>query len=533
VRFGSGPGVNWDGFREAYLAPENIPSLSPDLAVDEGATSVTIDNYVYANKLIDWMSANGREGLRAVARENAASADLFDASGNLTRQPSYQEAYAAFIAQDERGRPVISRLRQELFLQEVYLAELIATDFTRPSRGYRAVETLFPARFGYTANQTGGAEARVLTGDLDLRLSTLQTARGGDIRLLGPGGRVLGGTIIRTDQIPERFAVTAVPPGFEGVLTLRGGSIYSFTDGDFLLNQSRSFTVNGGDVGIWSSNADINAGEGPKSISSFPATVIRCSIDGFCEEDQAAATTGAGIAAFLSDFDTVTNRQNLSDPALLRGPFVAPGFGNPGVRVLNDAPLGGLLGTRAPDGSPIIPGLSPLVAALIENNPSLDPVPDVTLRALRGTVDAGAAGVRVAGNLAVAALLVLNTEQFQVGGTATGLPTITVPNIGGLTQGSAAAGASQQEEGPRQEVREQPSIIIVEVLGYGGGEPNERPCPDGSARGLDGQCQSPNSGQTDRRAENTLEHSPIRIIGLGALSQEERSQLTPAERDRL
>ncbi len=49
---------------------------------------------------------------------------------------------------------------------------------------------------------------------------------------------------------------------------------------------------------------------------------------------------------------------------------------------------------------------------------------DINLLAPRGTVDAGAAGIRVSGNLNVAALHVLNADNIQVQGKSTidGIP---------------------------------------------------------------------------------------------------------------
>jgi hypothetical protein len=161
-------------------------------------------------------------------------------------------------------------------------------------------------------------------------------------------------------------------------------------------------------------------------------------------------------------------------------------------------------------GSPLKPVDDSLAAALAANS-SLNPRPNADLKALRGTVDAGAAGVRVAGNLNVAALRVLNADQFEVGGVAVGLPQVTAPNIGGLLQGSAAAGASQQDDGPKTQAREQPSIIIVEVIGYGGGGPNEQPCPDGRPR-VNGVCAD-RAGVRQSSAQDPA--SAVQIMGEG------------------
>ncbi len=154
----------------------------------------------------------------------------------------------------------------------------------------------------------------VETGNVDLRLSTVETTRGGDITILGPGGSFIAGSVVRTDaQIDRRltaynvateidrtdlvagnYAATlgtrgvigSIPAGFEGVLTLRGGAIRGFTDGSFVLNQSRLFTQAGGDITLWSSNGDLNAGQGPKNASNFPPVVLRFTPNGTSRSRQ-------------------------------------------------------------------------------------------------------------------------------------------------------------------------------------------------------------------------------------------------------
>jgi hypothetical protein len=62
--------------------------------------------------------------------------------------------------------------------------------FHQYSAGYQAINTLFPASFGYTANSldggSNGANQLVVTGTLDLRGSTIQTQQGGNISILDP-----------------------------------------------------------------------------------------------------------------------------------------------------------------------------------------------------------------------------------------------------------------------------------------------------------------------------------------------------------
>lgn len=108
------------------------------------------------------------------------------------------------------------------------------------------------------------------------------------------------------------------------------------------------------------------------------------------------------------------------------------------------------------------------------------PVGDVDLIAPEGTVDAGDAGIRVTGNLNIAATQVLNADNISVQGTSAGVPaapSAAAPNIGSLTSASSATGATtsaadQAANQARQNTQsdEAFSNITVEVLGYGGGD---------------------------------------------------------------
>ena len=216
------------------------------------------------------------------------------------------------------------------------------------------------------------------------------------------------------NDAPFAAAIETIPAGYEGILTLRGGSIDTFTDTDFLLNQSRLFTEDGGDIAMWSSNGDLNAGEGPKTSADFPPVVVQTNDDLFTQVDSVGGVTGAGIAAFEPE-----------------------------------------------------PGIA---------------APDVFLIAPRGTVDAGAAGVRVAGNLFVAALSVANANNFSVSGTSVGVPGAATVDVGTQTSaGSAAAASAQAAQTASNNGRSfsgDQSLITVDMLGYAGGEcpPDDKKC---------------------------------------------------------
>ncbi|MEY1660670.1 filamentous haemagglutinin family protein [Isoalcanivorax beigongshangi] len=131
---------------------------------------------------------------------------------------------------------------------------------------------------------------------------------------------------------------------------------------------------------------------------------------------------------------------------------------------------------------------------------TLSPVPgtepgDVDLIAPLGTIDAGEAGIRVSGNVNIAALQVLNADNIEVQGEAKGLPVLAAVDVGALSAASAASSAAAQaaEAVNRQRERsQQQSLISVDVLGYGdedlapGGAPLSQAAPPPAVEVLGG-----------------------------------------------
>src|SRR3546814_3783165 len=107
------------------------------------------------------------------------------------------------------------------------------------------------------------------------------------VSFLGSGNPTIGFSSI------SPASIKSIPTGLEGILTLRGGSVRSFTDSDLQLNQSRLFTQAGGDIMLWSSNGDLNAGQGPKTSANFPPVVVRIDQNGAAQVDAAGGVSGA------------------------------------------------------------------------------------------------------------------------------------------------------------------------------------------------------------------------------------------------
>jgi filamentous hemagglutinin family protein len=449
VLFGVGPGENLNGiqsggqtvagFEQTYIDPANRGSAAGQLPIEgvvqnadgtysyvaaSPTDSAGVPDYSYAfttsGQAIIGSNASGpitapatAVGPQLVAFVQQIQSDQLqrNGQGGTASYLSPTAAWGVFQALPET--------QQQLFSDEVALDILNRTglDFnnTMPNfpyagqyaRGYSAINSLFPASLGYTANNlsggANGSQAPVATGNLDMRGSTLQTQQGGNIDILGPGGELLvGSTAAPPDVAANQNTNTAgIGPDNQGILTLEQGSISIFTDQSVLLAQSRIFTEQGGNVLIWSSNADINAGKGAKTDSEIPPPDYICDQDHFCVVDAKSQVSGAGIAVLQTKAGVASGDANL----------VAP----------------------------------------------------------RGTVDAGDAGIRVSGNLNVAALHVANAVNIQVQGKESGVPTGLVNTAALSVAGSvsAAAEATATQLTDRQAPDAAETTITVEPVGFG------------------------------------------------------------------
>lgn len=373
----------------------NLPAGGADIHLAAGVGAGGVDYDGALDRLWDALLANPDEATLWQARWLVGDAALDAASA-----PAAVDAVRQLGAAERRARV---RDWQFAALRETgrdanRLGHPYAGDF---SRGYAALAWLFPDIEDRNAD---GGFARY-DGDINLFASRVKSENGGAISFLAPGGDV----IVGLPNTPA--ALVDVGSNVLGIVAAGAGDVQGAARGDMRVNQSRILTVGGGDVLLWSSEGDIDAGKGKKTASAVPPPIVRVDAQGNITLEQQGAVTGSGIGAL----------------------FVA----------------GGVAG-------------------------------DVDLVAPRGTVDAGDAGIR-AGNLNIAAQVVLGADNITVSGTSTGTPVADASavtaassgasNAGGEAGASTAALAQNLADAARaaEELKNafKPTFISAEVVGHG------------------------------------------------------------------
>jgi filamentous hemagglutinin family protein len=381
---------------------------------------------------------------------------------------------------------------QQIFADKVFVNELKLVGqadgccYQDYSVGYSIINTLFPAALGYTdnyrdmdtpaqditglsddelvrtaialahrANSSGAgvdlkeADLRSLsrenllsvtlkylrptlrpTGELDLLHATIKTLQSASTKITNADGtasaiQVGGDVLVMGPGGSINVGTTALEINHKlsnsslGVLTLDNGAINIFTDANVLVNQSRILTVQGGDILMLSSNGNLDAGRGAKTTVDFKPLSVNFD---------------------PSDFQTIN----------LNGLVSGAGIGT--IRSTPDAPAA-----------------------------------SAVIIAPRGVINAGDAGLRSSGSISLVALQVLNAANISSVGAVSNSTSVQGPSIGDLTSTSSTAGqaanaaedaAAAAGRGAQTGGRALPSLITVEVLGFGDCDPEGgRSCP--------------------------------------------------------
>lgn len=186
---------------------------------------------------------------------------------------------AAAAAQTFKTLPAEQQL---LFINSVLMAELKSAGRAALSgervaylRGYQALDALYP-----------GGDARV--GNIVLSNSQVKTSQGGAISFSAPGGTLNVGDLAGGG--------TAKAASDLGIVTVAGGSINAAVRDSVEVNQSRIFTLGQGDVLLWASLGNLDAGRGAKTVTGAPPPVFSINAQGQFVVDTSGSFSGSGIA---------------------------------------------------------------------------------------------------------------------------------------------------------------------------------------------------------------------------------------------
>jgi hypothetical protein len=157
------------------------------------------------------------------------------------------------------------------------------SDFTE---AYRALATYFP---GSNPDVSAG-QANPYQGAVKLYFSRVYTLAGGDVRLLSPGGGINAGLAAPPTAYGIKKSASQL-----GVVVQGTGSVLALGYGDFQVNESRVIAGNGGDILVWSTRGDIDAGRGAKTAISAPPPIITIDETGQPKVVYPAAFNGSGI----------------------------------------------------------------------------------------------------------------------------------------------------------------------------------------------------------------------------------------------
>ncbi|MGH8210543.1 MAG: filamentous hemagglutinin family protein, partial [Steroidobacteraceae bacterium] len=235
---------------------------------------------------------------------------------------TYDAALVAFVAKvtgqanlladaAKQAFHALSFQLQDLFVDEVVFAEINTQGTKAVSSGtndytaaFAALTTLFPA-----ANPIVPAGQNSRYGDIELYFSRIYTLAGGSISLLAPGGEINVGLA----ALPSTFGIIKGNDQL-GIVADGIGDVNALAYKDFQVNQSRVFAADGGNILVWSTDGNIDAGRGAKTAISAPPPTITVDPHGHLVVTVSPALTGSGIQALSTTPGTTAGNVSLFAP---------------------------------------------------------------------------------------------------------------------------------------------------------------------------------------------------------------------------
>lgn len=531
VSAGMGPGARWDAFAARYLDPENQADLELPFADQPGKVLQVYSGALTQAQWLrrefgysgdeagapDFLAAKQREldavrqaalaegrtaANRSLAREYRLAGQLHlvnwltqrfggeQPNGlGLTFDPAANDARAFFAA--------LPPAQQQAYLRNVYYAELRAAGreyndadgrrFGSYLRGREAIATLFP-------EQDADGKKIAYEGDLTMYSSALYF----NADIVNGQPPVARPTVGRDYLTKAQWQALGSPMYNVSYYDVLDAGIHTNFGGDISIMVPGGRTLVGIDGGFNPGPGSGVMTQGEGDISIFAQGDI------LMGQSRIFTTFGGNILAWSAAGDINAGRGSKTTVVYTPQRRVYDSMGNVSL-------------------SPSTPNTGAGIATL---NPVPEIAPgDIDLIAPLGTIDAGEAGIRVSGNVNLAAMQVLNAENIAVQGEAVGIPVVAAVNVAALTNASAAASqasvaAQEVVQRERAAARQAlPSVFQVRVIGFGDQ-------PAGGAAAPAGR-PAPGAVSYDRT-------SPLQLVAVGAsVDAGQARHLTAAQRAQL
>ena len=422
-----------------------------------------------------------------VAGDKRAGASIVLQAGAGAQGPDYSRFIARYLNPQNLASPDIALSGQPGKVVKTYLGEL--QSWLTLGYGFSGNEEQAKAFFAALP----GAEQAVFA-----RQVYFAELRAGGLEYTDADGPRKGSYLRGRNAIAALFPTVDVagnPIRYDGDITLYGGAgVKTLFGGDIQM-----LTPGGGQVfGIEGAAPPSTAGiitQGSGNIQLYSQGSI------LLGQSRIMTTFGGSILGWSAEGDINAGRGSKTTVVYTPPKRVYDTWGNVTL-------------------SPSVPSTGAGIATL---NPIAEVAPgDIDLIAPLGTIDAGEAGIRVSGNVNIAALTVVNAANIAVQGKATGVPVVAAVNTGAITSASSAASSATQaaEDVARQQQaasrQNQASVFTVQVISFG----NEQLAPN-----RDGASRAPAPGYNP--------NSPVQVLGAGALDDQAKQQLTEEERGQL
>ena len=274
VDLGTSDGIS----TRANLLNPVLPASGAGISVQAGISGGAPQNAAFISKYVD--------GSNQFDSDVIAFVETINGTSGLTAAQAKQELNA------------MTPQLQRTFVEELYF-DLLRTSGRQAaasgngdfSGAFAAISTLFP---GANPDLAQG-QTNPYAGSIELYFSRIYTEQGGNISLLAPGGEVNVGLALA----PASFGINKTPDQL-GIVAQTSGDVNAFGYNDFQVNESRVFAADGGNILVWTTRGNIDAGRGAKTAISAPSLNIVYDTNGQPTVTLRAAIAGSGIQALAA-----------------------------------------------------------------------------------------------------------------------------------------------------------------------------------------------------------------------------------------